>query len=200
MQEARQRQVEIRVHDRDAGQRARRKGQAMEAEAPGDELLLLRPADRVVVVADQLDDRVVGLAAGIGEVDMAHRRGRDGLELLRQLAGLRRRLVEERVVVGHAPELADRGLDDRLLAEAERGAPHPGDALDVTLPVLVEDAHALARGDHQRRRLLERGEVAIAMDEIGGGARAGRILPCRHAVFPLDDEPQFKPSRRVRRA
>src|SRR3546814_10783932 len=67
VQDAGHRQVEGLVHVRQAGQARRGQRRTVIALGPRDDLLLLRPPERVVVVPDQLQDRVVRLRPRIGE-------------------------------------------------------------------------------------------------------------------------------------
>ena len=106
---------------------------------------------------------------------LRHRHVRGRLEPLGEPAHGLGRLVDQRVVVGQRPELLDRGIHQRALAEAEVGAPHAGDALDVVAALLVDDGDALAAGDDQRRRPLQRVEIAVAVGDVGHVARAQRV-------------------------
>ena len=63
LEEALERHVESHLQRREAGEARRRHGGAVVAPHTGDDLLLLGPAERVVVVPDQLDDGVVGFGA-----------------------------------------------------------------------------------------------------------------------------------------
>ena len=179
------RQVEVRVHLRDAGDAGGAAGHAVEAHEAGDDLLLLRLADGVVVVPGELDQRVVRLGARVGEEDPRHRHMRGRLEPLGEPAHRLGRLVDQRVVVGQHPELLDRRIDQRALAEAEVGAPHAGDAFDVVAALLVDDGDTLAAGDDERRRPLQCVEIAVAVGDVGHIARAEgvRVADGRGAVF-----------------
>ncbi len=67
------RQIEIALVCGKAGQACRGDGDAVIGFHPRNDLLLLRPAERVVVVPDQLHRRVVRLRAGVGEEHLRHR-------------------------------------------------------------------------------------------------------------------------------
>src|SRR5687767_4872190 len=95
MYHAVERQVEVGMHRREAGEAARGDSNAVIAEVTTDQLLLCLPADLVVVVPDDLDGRVVCLRTGIGEQDVVQSLGRDVDQFLRKAdAGLMRAAAE----------------------------------------------------------------------------------------------------------
>src|SRR3546814_3962532 len=65
--DVRDRNVEVGLHVGHRGQAGGGDGDAVIALDAADDLLLLRPAQRVVVVPHHLDRGVVGLGAGVGE-------------------------------------------------------------------------------------------------------------------------------------
>src|SRR3546814_1513005 len=67
-----ERQVELLVEQLEAGERAGHQARAVIAAPARDDLLLLRPAEDVVVVPDELDVGLVGVRAREAEVDLAH--------------------------------------------------------------------------------------------------------------------------------
>ena len=71
VQDRRARQVEGVVEEVEAGQRAGHDARAVIAAPARDDLLLLGPAEHVVVVPDQLDVGLVGVGAGQAEIDAA---------------------------------------------------------------------------------------------------------------------------------
>src|SRR5262249_43570257 len=82
-------------------------------------------------------------------------------------------------VVGQPAHLARRRLDQPLLAESERGAPQPGQRLDVLAPGLVEHVDAAPAGDDQRAVggvLAQVGERVELVGDVAGyrRGRAGR--------------------------
>src|SRR4051795_6835573 len=81
VQDARDRQIEIDLVAGQTGERGRRNGHAMIGLLPADDLLLARPAERIVHVPDQLDLGIVGLRSGIAEEYFRSRDRRDFLEL-----------------------------------------------------------------------------------------------------------------------
>src|ERR1700690_2615820 len=140
-------------------------------------------SDGVVVVANHLDKKVVRLRTRKTEVDFRvlqrHKRREALGEINRRIDGL----VCDRVVVGQLMELLYRSIDQRLLAEAEGGAPHAGGALDIRRSVFVIDVDSLAPSDDGRAPPLEFAEFNIAMKNVGGVACGSRI-----------GEHDFKPS------
>ena len=75
MRDETQRQVEAAMIGRQAGQAAARDGDPVISACTRDELLLLRPPDRIVVEPHELDDAVVGLRPRIGEEDAVQTQG-----------------------------------------------------------------------------------------------------------------------------
>src|SRR3546814_9135904 len=67
-----ERQVELLVEQLEAGERAGHQARAVIAAPARDDLLLLRPAEDVVVVPDELDVGLVGVRAREAAVDLAH--------------------------------------------------------------------------------------------------------------------------------
>ena len=95
-----------------------------------------------VIVAHQLERGVVGLGAGVDEQRLGHRHRRHRQQALGELDRRPVRLAAEQVVGRQARELLLRRLHQPRLAEAERGAPQAGHALEV----------AAALGRRSRRR------------------------------------------------
>ena len=189
-QEPGQRHVEAVMVLLDPGEARRHHGAAVVAVVAGDDLLLARPPRRVVEVPEELDQEVVGFRPRQREVDagvLDRRRARQPLgEVDRRV----RALGGQRVVVGKLAHLRRGGFDQRLLAEAERGAPHPRHRLDVLATGLVVDVDPLAPGDHRLGTLLAvLREVGEAVDEESGVALGvglcHRISPgrCRHRYY-----------------
>ncbi len=165
MENARDRQVEVGVVVRQAGERGRPDGEAVEALHAADDLLLLRAAERVVHVAHQLDLGVVRLRAGIAE---EHLRDRDRCHLLELLGELDRRIVALAVVEMAEAELlhlSGRGVGELFVAVTERRAPQAGHALEIRLALDVVDVHALAALDHQRAGVAQLRQVGVGMRE-----------------------------------
>src|SRR5262249_39806224 len=77
--------------------------------------------------------------------------------------------------VGQLLHLPRRGLDEPLLAEAERGAPEPGETLDIVLAVLVGDVDAVPGGDDERAVLLVRPEIGLRVEQ-------GRDVPAAQRI------------------
>jgi hypothetical protein len=148
---------------------------AVVAAMAGDDLLFLWSSDGVVVVANHLDERVVRLRTGQAEIKFCvlqrHKRRKTLGEINRRID----RLVCDRMVVGQLMELLYRSIDQRLLAEAEGGAPHAGGALDIRRSVFVIDVDPLAPSDDGRAPPLQFAEFNIAMKNVGGVACGSRI-------------------------
>src|SRR6185312_690712 len=188
------RQVEVAVIVRQAGEARGRDRDAVVALVTRDQLFLFRPADGVVVVPDDLDGGVVRLGAGIVEKYLRHRHGQQLEHALGQVDGGLMTLAVEDMVVGETLHLRLGGVDQPLLAIAQRDAPKAGETLDIFLAGIVPDAHALtARHDERTVRLMLR-EIGVGMKlkgDVAGfrgvGAQHGgsRWLwryypPCRH--------------------
>ena len=84
VQDAGNRQIEIRVVGRQPGERGRRDGDPVIGALAADDLLLARAAECVVHVPDELHLGVVRLGAGIAEEHFRYRYRRDLLQLFRQ--------------------------------------------------------------------------------------------------------------------
>jgi hypothetical protein len=67
VEEAGQRQVEVAMVGRQSGQRSGNDGNAVIALDAADDLLLVRPAERIVEIPDELNLSVVGLRARVAE-------------------------------------------------------------------------------------------------------------------------------------
>ncbi len=165
------------------GQRAGHDAGAVIAAPARDDLLLLRPAEDVVVVPDQLDVGLVGVRAGQAEIDAAHalRRAVDD-----HLGKRDRRLgavADIGVVVGEVLRLLGDGVGDLLAAVADIDAIEAGEGIDALAAVDVPDGDAFAAGHDAGRRLAARmrAHMGRGMEEmvaIPGGefVRAGRAF------------------------
>ena len=173
-------QVEAAVVGRQAGEAARRDGDAVVAAFARDELLLLGPADGVVVEPDELDDRVIGLGPGIGEEDAIEALRRHLHEALPEIDHARMRLVRKGMVVGQAAHLRGRRGDETGFAEADRDAPKARHALDVLLAGIVVDVDALAALDDERADLLVFAGIGDGMEQVGDVAGLGGIRKQGH--------------------
>ena len=153
MDEVGDRKIEVAVVVGQAGQAGRGDGDSVVAAYAGDDLLLLRPAQGVVVIPDDLDRGVVGLRPRVVEEDLRHR---DGSSLSTRSASSMQGscdFVREAVVEWQHCHLPPRRLDQPRLAEAQRGAPQSGQALDVFLALVVVDMYPAAAGDDHRSLL-----------------------------------------------
>src|SRR5690606_21304407 len=70
MEDAIKRQVELVVEQLQAGERAGNQTRAVVAAPARDDFFLLRPAENVVIVPDQLDVGFVGVGAAQAEIDL----------------------------------------------------------------------------------------------------------------------------------
>src|SRR6185437_3317236 len=75
--------------------------------------------------------------------------------------------VGESVIEGEAPHLLRRGLDEALLAEAQRRTPEARHRLDILLAGLVFDADAFPFDDDERSFLLMLAEIGVRVEVIG---------------------------------
>ncbi len=116
-------QVEVVLHQRNRREAAACDGDTVIATLARDDLLLLRPIQRVVVVPDHLDGGVHRLGARVHQKHLAHVPGGDLDERFRELDHRYGRAVREGVRKGQGAELFDRGVDEALLAVAEARAP-----------------------------------------------------------------------------
>ena len=140
-----------------------------------DDLLLLGLAAGVIVVPDDLHLGVVGLGAGVGEEHLAHLDRGHLDQLLGKVDSDLVRPVGEALDVGQAQHLLVGDLGEALLAEAERGAPEAGHALDVFLPLVVIDIDALALVHNEGAVLLVHLGVGERVQVVCNVARGGRI-------------------------
>jgi hypothetical protein len=166
VQKAGQRQAEIGVKARNAGHAGRRERDAVIAAGPADDFLLPRPVQRVVVVPGELDRRFVGLGAGVGEEDLAHRRGRKREEAFPKFDGARMALMAEQVITRQLQELLVSCFRQPLLPETESDGPKARNRFDVTAP----DADALAPDNRQRTLLSVTHQIRHGMKQRGAVA------------------------------
>ncbi len=178
------RQIEGLLCISKAGQAAGRDRYAVISALAGDDLLLLRTAENVVVIPDQLDLGVVRLRPGIGEEHLRHRNRGAADQVVGKLDRRLDRLVREAMIEGKRIELPGRRLDEALFAEAERRAPQAGEALDIALAGNVVDIDAFAAGDDMRADLFMQRRVGIGVKVTANIARMRRIDVEGHGVSP----------------
>jgi hypothetical protein len=118
-----------------------------------------RSTNGVVVVPEELHQKVVGLRTRQRQIHPGVMHGHAIAEPLGQVDRRVERLRSQRVVVGQLRHLLGRRLDQRLLPEAQRSAPHTRHRLDVVAPLLVEDAHPLATSSSESAWLSRRGDA-----------------------------------------
>ena len=153
MQHALDRQIEVLMEGGQPGERTGGNAGAVIAALARDDLLLLRPASDIVVVAHQLDLGLVGIAAGESVVDLVEAVAG---ELGDTLGERDQRLVgvaDIGVVVGEFLGLGVDGLGDLGTPVADVDAVEPGKGVDHLTPVAVNDGDPLATGDDTPRRI-----------------------------------------------
>jgi len=165
VQEARQGKVEIAMIAGKPGERGGGDGDAVIGLDAADDLFLLRPAARVVEIPNELDLRIVRFRSGIAEEHLRDRYRRNLLELLRKL--------DRRIVAFAGEEMRERkfahlrggGLDQFLIAVAERRAPQPGHALDIALAGGIVDIDTLPALDDERACLTKAREIRVRVHQ-----------------------------------
>ena len=148
------RDVERLVIERNAGEAAGRHADAVIGAHARDDLLLLRLAAQVVVVAHELELGVVGVGARAAEEHLAHLLGAGFLvqqakQLLGQLDLRRVRRGTEGVEEAELGHFLGGGLAELGAAIADVHAPQARRAVDVALALGVDHAHARAAFDDQ---------------------------------------------------
>ena len=161
VQDVRDRQVEVLVERRQAGQAAARNGDAVVAPEARDDLLLLGLADEVVVVPHQLDLRVVGVRPRQAEEHAAGVERHHRLQSLRQeyarLVGLARKELR----IGQLARLLLRNAREFPLGVAQRRAPETRHSLQVLFAAVVPQVDALAA-------LVDRRTAGLVIRQVGG--------------------------------
>jgi len=172
MQGEGQGKVEIAVNGGQAGQAAGRDSDTMIGLVARNDALLLRLAARIVVIPDELDLGVVGFRAGARKQHLGDRGGCDLLELLGERDARLVALARELVLVGQAAHLIQRGADQFVLVEPQRGAPQSRQSLDIGLAEGVINIDSLAALKDQRPGLPHCIKVGVGMNErcdVAGG-------------------------------
>ena len=159
--------AEAGVEDRQRGEAGADRRRAVIALLERDELVLLRLAAGVPVVADEADRAVDRVRAAEGEVDVveiARRQlGEPGGEADRRL----RAEAEVAGRIGQGAQLALGGGDDALLAVAGVDAPEAGEAVDEGAPLGVGHGRALGGGEHADAGGLVPAPAGDRVDEMG---------------------------------
>ncbi len=172
------------VHGGQPRHRGRGRGDTVVALVAGDDLLLQRSATCVVVVAHELERRVVRFRARVGEQHAAGlqgRRRRPGHQLGHQFGHRPGHLARERVVVGQQAHLPLGRRRQPRLGKTERGAPQPGHALEVAIAMLVDHEHAVAAHDHQGPLALELAQLGVGVQVVRDVAAPGGRNVCVRA-------------------
>jgi hypothetical protein len=179
VQKARQRQVEVAMIAGEAGERGRGDGDAVIGLDAADDLLLVRPAERIVEIPDKLDLGVVRLRSGIAEKNFRDRHRRDLLELLRQFDRRIVALAREQMRERELAHLRRGCFDEFLVAVAERGAPQPRHALDIGLAGGVVDEDPLSALDDERPGLAQSRQIDVRVHQ-GLNVAGSEIAQRRH--------------------
>ena len=161
-----ERRVETAMVHRAAGQAGGGEGDAVIAVHPADDLLLVVPAESVVVVPDDLDRGIVRFRAGIVEEHLGHRHRHLGDQLLGQIDARQMRLVREGMIVGQGVELLHGSLFQALGIEAQRCRPEAGHALDIFLSGIIVDIDAFTPVNDHRTLFFMGLEVRVGMQHI----------------------------------
>ena len=140
-----QRQVELLVEQLQPGQRARHQARAVIAAPARDDLLLLGPAEDVVVVPDQLDVGLVRVRAREAEIDLGHVLGRAVEDHLGQRDRRLGAVADIGVVIGQLVRLLGDRLGDLLTAVADIHAVEAGEGVEQPVAVAVLDMAAVHR-------------------------------------------------------
>jgi hypothetical protein len=173
----RQRQVELLVEQLQPRQRAGHQPRAVIAAPARDDLLLLGPAEDVVVVPDQLDVGLVGVRPAEAEIDLRHPRRRPFEDHVRERDRGFGAVADIGVVIGQLARLRGDGVGDLGAAIADIHAIEPGEGVEQAAAVTVLDIDALAAGDHARGRLAAR-----MLGEMGGGVEERLAVPLGELV------------------
>ena len=177
VQKAAQRNVEIAMIAFKAGQRGGRDGNAVIGLQPADDFLFERKPAGIVEIPDELDLGVVCFRAGIAKEHLRDRYRCDLLELLGKFDARIVALAGEQMRERKLAHLCRCGLDQLLIAVAERRAPETGHAFEITLALGVIDINAFAALDHHRAVVAKRREIGVRMHQrfdVAGGKIAQR--------------------------
>ena len=136
----------------------------MVAADAGDDLLLFRLADGVVVVPHQLDLGVVGVAAGQAVEHAARVEGHHAFELLGEFNARLMGLAAEELRVAERSQLGLGDLGQFLLTVAEGGAPQPGEAFEVLIALVVPEVNTL-------RASMDLRPLFVQQLQVGGGVQ-----------------------------
>ena len=184
------RQVHQVVIEAQPGHRAGHDCVAVVAAIAGDDALLLRLSDEVVVVPDQLGLRLVGIGTRGAVKHLARLAWRHAHQPVREANQLLVRVACVAVVVSQCVRLAGDGIGDFGAPVADVDAIEPCKRVDQFAAVGVANANAGARVDHGLG-CFSGGKVA----GIGGGMQnggavkggeTGSVLGWVHGILPDD--------------
>ena len=125
------------------GQRERAHGAAVEGALGGDDV-------GAAGAPGQLERRLVGLGAGVGEEHLARSAPSSASSF--SASSTCGALAKKLEMWPSVPQLAGHGLDEGRVGVAERVDGDAAEQVDVLVAVVVPDVRALAAGEHQLRR------------------------------------------------
>jgi hypothetical protein len=162
----RQRQIEVLMKRRQRGKPGSDGRRTVISAFERDELLLLRPPRRVVVVRDVADGGVHGVGPAQREIDARKRRGRKLNELFCEANG---RLAAEMKVaggVGQAAHLFRGHAHDAFVTVARIDAPEPGEGVEQFVAFDVAQPRAASRFENGDAALFMRAQADDRMDQM----------------------------------
>ena len=174
VQDALDRKIEIVVREGKPGQTGGGNRHAVVGALSRNDLLLLRPAECVIDVPRQLDRRVVCLRAGVREQHLAHLRRGHADQPLGELGADRRDFPRKAVVERQFAHLPVGCVGEPPFGKAQRCAPQPGHALEITPALVIVDIDAFATRNDERTLLLHRAQVRRRVQVEGLIAARGR--------------------------
>ena len=190
VQEAREREVERRLHRGHPAEARGCDGRAVISAHARDDLFLLGTTAQVVEVPDEPHLRVVRVRSGGSEEDLAHVGGRELEQAGRALDGGRVRHPRKRVVVGQPARLLCDRVRDLAATVAGVHAPKPRHGIEVLAPLAVADAQSAALGHHDRPPLEVVGDhrervdqaLSIEVGQAAFAAHGGLLLRAEFAT------------------
>jgi len=137
-----------------------------------DDLLLLRPAEDVVVVPNQLDLRLVGVRAGKPEIDVVQSFGCTLCDHVCECDGGLARMACIGVIIGELARLLGDGFGDLQPPISDIDAVKSGKSVEAAPPFTIDHIDALA-ASHDAVRTL----AARMRTHSGGGMEEMLAVP-----------------------
>ncbi len=156
MQYRRERKVKSLVEEFQTRERSGHEPRAVIAAPAGDDLLLLRPAEDVVVVPDQLDVGLVGIGAGKPKIDVIETVRRALSDHTGERDGDFGAVADISMVIGQLARLFGDRLGDFGPAIADIDAVEPGKGVEASIAVTIDNIYAFATFDHTGRAFAAR--------------------------------------------